>query len=419
MNRIDDVFKVARELPLNYVERDHVDHKFIEALTQDSHIVIHGSSKQGKTSLRKNNLQENDYIDISCSNNWSLKEIHERILKKAGFDVIISETKTIKGTAKVSLKGNIPYLVTSGMDVTGEIAKQINKKNLEIDLEDVNDIIDALKHINFERYIVIEDFHYLPESTQMDFSFALKAFHEQSKLCFIIVGVWLEDDRITNYNNDLDGRVRSINADLWTDKDFENLLLKSEQLLNIKFHENFRSIIKNNCNGSIFLAQKLCWRVCSDNKVFVRSPSSKIIGEDFDYQPIITELLSDQNARYFKFLSDFSAGFDQTDLELYKWILYGLLVMDKSVLEKGLASAALRREINTKHPRAKDVSQLKLQQALRKIVDLQAKIQVRPIVFEYDPTTRYIKIVDKSFLLWREYQSKVELFEYADLEDIG
>ncbi|MFL9560154.1 hypothetical protein, partial [Acinetobacter baumannii] len=232
MNKIDDVFKVARELPLNYIERGHVDHKFIEALTQDSHIVIHGSSKQGKTSLRKNNLQESDYIEIICSNNWTLKDIHERILKKAGFDVLISETKTIKGTAKVSLKGNVPYLATTGLDVTGELAKQINKRNLEIDIEDVNDVIDALKQINFERYIVIEDFHYLPEATQKDFSFALKAFHEQSKLCFIIVGVWLEDDRISNYNNDLDGRVRSINADLWTPEDFENLLYKSERLLN-------------------------------------------------------------------------------------------------------------------------------------------------------------------------------------------
>jgi hypothetical protein len=416
MNKIDDVFKVARELPLNYIERGHVDHKFIEALTQDSHIVIHGSSKQGKTSLRKNNLRESDYIELICSNNWALKDIHERILKKAGFDVIISETKTIKGTAKVSLKGNVPYLATAGLDVTGELAKQINKRNLEIDIEDVNDVIDALKQINFERYIVIEDFHYLPESTQKDFSFALKAFHEQSKLCFIIVGVWLEDDRITNYNNDLDGRVRSINADLWTSEDFEKLLYKSEKLLNIYFHDNFRSIIKNNCNGSIFLAQKLCWRVCSDNNIFVRSPALKTIGENFNYQPIITELLSDQNARYFRFLSDFSAGFDQTDLELYKWILYGIIVVDKSILEKGLPLAALRREINKQHP--KEVSQLKLQQALRKIVDLQAKIQVRPIVFEYDPTTRYIKIVDKSFLLWREYQSKTELFEYANLEDI-
>ncbi|MFL9561048.1 hypothetical protein, partial [Acinetobacter baumannii] len=152
------------------------------------------------------------------------------------------------------------------------------------------------------------------------------------------------------------------------------------------------------------------------NNIFVRSPALKTIGENFNYQPIITELLSDQNARYFKFLSDFSAGFDQTDLELYKWILYGVLVVDKSVLEKGLPLAALRREINKQHP--KEVSQLKLQQALRKIVDLQAKIQVRPIVFEYDPNTRYIKIVDKSFLLWREYQSRTELFEYANLEDI-
>ncbi|MFV5661589.1 hypothetical protein VXR58_15485 [Acinetobacter pittii] len=414
MNRIDDVFKVARQLPLNYIERDHVDNKFIDALTQDCHIVIHGSSKQGKTSLRKNNLQESDYIDITCSNNWTLKDIHEAILKKAGYEVVVSKAQTIKGTAKVSLKGNIPYIVSSGLDVTGEIANQVNKKNLEIDIEDVNDVVNALKHISFKRYIVLEDFHYLPQSTQIDFAFALKAFHEQSTLCFIIVGVWLEDDRIRNYNDDLDGRITSINADLWKPQDFEKLLLKSEELLNIKFHENFRNIIKNHCNGSIFLAQKLCRKVCSDNNIFLTSPVVTTIGESFDHKAIITEILSDQNGRYFKFLTDFSAGFDQTDLDLYRWMLYGLIEIDKSILEKGLADAALKRLINEKH--TKEISLPKLHQALRKAVDLQVKIQVRPIIFEYDPTTRYIKIVDKSFLLWREYQEKTVLFEYAGLD---
>lgn len=57
-----------------------------------------------------------------------------------------------------------------------------------------NDIIRALKEISFGKYIIFEDFHYLPTETQEAFSVALKAFHEQSEHTFVIVGVWLDEN---------------------------------------------------------------------------------------------------------------------------------------------------------------------------------------------------------------------------------
>ena len=59
---VDDVFGVSRDVPLNYVEREAVDGKFVQSLTRSHHIVIFGSSKQGKTCLRKHCLNEDDYI---------------------------------------------------------------------------------------------------------------------------------------------------------------------------------------------------------------------------------------------------------------------------------------------------------------------------------------------------------------------
>lgn len=52
--KIDEVFGVSRDLPMNYVTRENVDEKLIDGLSRSQHIVIFGSSKQGKTSLRKN-----------------------------------------------------------------------------------------------------------------------------------------------------------------------------------------------------------------------------------------------------------------------------------------------------------------------------------------------------------------------------
>lgn len=413
--KTSDVFKISRGLPLNYVVRQHVDNRFIEALTEDSHLVIHGSSKQGKTSLRKYNLNETDYIDITCSNTWTLEELHISILKEAGYSITVSESKTIKGKAKVKLQ--LPFVSGSSGEVEYEKAKQINKKNIELDPSDVNDVIRSLNEINFKKYVVIEDFHYLPEETQINFSIALKAFHETSKICFIIVGVWLEEDRLTVHNGDLTGRVISINADLWTPEDLDELFYISESLLNINFAEKFKSDVKESCNGSVFLAQNLCHEACKISNITDTCKELTVVGEGINVSIEIKKILNNQNSRYLKFISDFSAGFDQTELQLYKWILYAIIEVDIRFLETGYPAAAIRRSIESKHPKKSAISQKKLVQALRKSVDLQVKNRIQPIVIEYDSNTSRIKVVDRSFILWLSYQDKEELYEHADLTD--
>ena len=52
--KLDEVFGISRDLPLNYVERDHVDNQLKECLKRKQHIVIYGSSKQGKRVYEKN-----------------------------------------------------------------------------------------------------------------------------------------------------------------------------------------------------------------------------------------------------------------------------------------------------------------------------------------------------------------------------
>ena len=97
----DEVFGISRDLPLNYVDRKNVDEKLVDNLTREKHIVIYGSSKQGKTSLRKHCLQEPDSIVVQCSNRWGIEDILSNILKRAGFKITQSEKKTISGRNKI------------------------------------------------------------------------------------------------------------------------------------------------------------------------------------------------------------------------------------------------------------------------------------------------------------------------------
>lgn len=92
---INEVFGTGRNLPLNYQYRQNADNTLVEALTSDKHLIIYGSSKQGKTSLRKQCLNEEDYIVVTCSNRWSLSDLHSQILKAAGYEITESNTKSI------------------------------------------------------------------------------------------------------------------------------------------------------------------------------------------------------------------------------------------------------------------------------------------------------------------------------------
>lgn len=237
---VDEVYGLSRNIPLNYVERHDVDERLRCNLNRDKHITIFGSSKQGKTCLRKHCLNENDYILVQCSNRWSLSDLNANILKRAGYELTESTNVTYEGKAKVSASVKI-LDATLGGEAGGGATKNVTHRQLELDLSDVNDIIGALNEARFHQYIVLEDFHYLKSEVQKDFAIELKAFHESSELCFIIVGVWLDENKLVIYNGDLTGRIVPVNADLWNEDELREVIQKGEDFLNIRFKESFTS----------------------------------------------------------------------------------------------------------------------------------------------------------------------------------
>ncbi len=153
----------------------------MEALSRDKHIVIHGSSKQGKTSLRKWNLQDDDYVLVSCQSRWQLADLLAAILKKTGYLVEQSQVRTTSGGNKISAKATAKITgklfgsgAEGGLEAGAESSRQRAVAHtlspLELDPADPNDIISALEQAEFDKFIVLEDFHYLPDQTQADFA---------------------------------------------------------------------------------------------------------------------------------------------------------------------------------------------------------------------------------------------------------
>ena len=423
IHKTRDVFGITRDLPLNYVTRNDVDGKFIDSLTREKHLIVHGGSKQGKTSLRKYNLKPDDYIVISCHNKWEVSELMAAVLKGAGYQVTQSDARTASGKNKITIKaegkGKVPLVAeaTGSGEYTTESEEEtkVERKPLDLDPSDTNDIITALQSVGFSRYIILEDFHYLPIETQRDFSFALKTFHEQSKFTFIIVGVWKEENRLTRFNGDLTNRVIPIDADTWEPTELSEVIQAGETLLNVQFDQKFKSKIASGCFNSVYIVQEACFRACEDAKVFETGQELRIIAPDAPAEDFIRNVVQEQSGRYRAFINTFAAGFSPTKLEMYKWIIYAVLLSEVGDLGDGLRLNHIVRTIKAKHPDGADLQTANVTNALTNVSSLQAQKDVRPIVLDYDENERRLDVVDKGFLVWLSVVDIDELLDDLDL----
>ncbi|MFT9019147.1 hypothetical protein, partial [Acetobacter malorum] len=255
----------------------------------------------------------------------------------------------------------------------------------------------------------LEDFHYLSAEVQKSFSFSLKAYHENSSLCFIIVGVWREQNRLIYYNGDLTNRVISIDVDNWSDEHLREVISIGEKLLNIKINDETVSGIVSNCDKSVSLAQECCHRICEKFRISETQKEYKEIGQGVDTRELVKNIVSDQSGRYSAFITNFSEGFQQTGLEMYKWLIYSVIVTPNIDLEDGLRRAKISSTIKEKHPEGIKLNEGNITQALQNAAPLQVQKSIRPIILDYDQTTKSLTVVDRSFLIWLNYQDRQEL----------
>lgn len=417
-----DVFGVSRDIPVSYVERQHVDDKLLENITRNKHIIIFGSSKQGKTCLRRHCLRDDDYVLVQCQNTWDIAKLCESILKSAGYEVEISSTKTIEGKSKLSVKAKGGFkLFGVGTDLEGGTEGEQGKKiethlePMELDASDPNDLVRALKGTGFNKLIVLEDFHYLPQEAQEQFSFALKTVHEASRITFIIVAVWREENRLIVYNGDLAGRVISVDADAWTPADLGKVIEAGEALLNVEFPLAFKANLIVDSLGSVYVVQESCYKAC---KMYgVHSTGSKLFQfpETLDARQLVGEVIQEQSARYAAFITNFAAGFGETQLEMYKWLLYPVLTSSVDDLASGLTYRQIRTRIEERHPQGTSLNPGNLTQALQSVPALQAKKNIKPFVLDYDRSNLRLSVVDKGFLIWLAAQDRKSLLEMVGL----
>lgn len=415
--RLSEVFGISRIIPSTYVTRKKVDNRFINDLTRYKHIVIHGSSKQGKTCLRKFHLEESDYVVVQCTRNTTKESIYETLLKFA--NIGISDTKSTKHTkgtiAKITFgaNGSIPFVAKAKADVElnrdSSNQSSTEVKSFDIDISSPNDIGRALALAGFEKYIILEDFHYLADHVQESISYDLKAFHDNSPFIFIIIGVWLESNKLLLYNGDLSARINTITADRWEGDDLKKIISAGQTLLNIEINKEAVSEIIKCCYGNVGLFQKITYRLCEEYGIWKTQEKNVKIGAAIDVRAVLRMISKEESPRYTNFITDFYNETNNSKNQISKWVIKCITTCDYNSLSKGVHLSELHKYIDTHHPYGFKITKSNIAYFLGRLDKIQKKYKIQPIILEY--SHKMLRVMDVNFIVFLSTHYKQELDE--------
>lgn len=401
--RLDEVFGIQNEIPkYTYVNRAKLDERLDYLLNTQRHIVIHGASKQGKTSLRKKVFKNKQFVVIQCLPDKKISDILNDIQralnpyttkeKKLGVDSEIngkiSGEVDVPLVAKVNGEGG--YTRTSKSEETLTRISGFEK--------DINTIKTLLEEKNSR--IILEDFHYLDEEARKEMAFYLKSFFEQG-IYVVIIGIWSEQNLLTYYNGDLSGRVEEIDLS-WENEDLFEVLRKGEQALNIIFCNEVKNELVNSSFNNVGLLQRLSERVCFENGVIEKkSFFSKGKIDNLDKMiPARHKVINDIRQRYIKIYDVFSRGYEKSELEVYFNLFKAISIIPKEKLLVGIPQNEMLKYIQQFNDK---IRLSDLTAALNRTERLQSSRGITPMLIMYNENLREIHLVDREFLFYREF----------------
>jgi hypothetical protein len=423
IRKTSDVYGVSNEAVLSYIEREDVDDLFINGITQNKHIIVFGSSKQGKSALVNKHLPEDQLVRINCVPKSQPSDIYKSILRQLNveFELESSTQTTIGFSGKGGLKAKVKVPMVA--EIEGSLGGQADKtkqttvktQTIEYNLELPQDISEILKKIGFRYRIVLENFHYLDEETQRELAFHLRNFEDYNVL-FVILGIWREKNRLAQYNGDLLDRLIEIPVEPWRKQDFERVVKEGQPLLNVSFEKIIERMTDESFD-SIGVFQELCKECCIAAGVKETQEQTVLI-EESHLEESINKKLEDYSGRHIRSIESFieqkTKSSEKMPLFLAYYFISELLSQEFEDIVKGMKRKQIQENIQKVHHRPEDVRASDMSNFLHNIKDNQLKKNITPPIFDYDLSIRTLKIIDSTFYFFiRNYDCK-ELIQELD-----
>lgn len=392
MAKLEEVFGVTSKTILSYVERSQVDDSFREALESHKQIIVYGSSKQGKTALVSKHLPYDENLLVSLTPKTQLLDIYQIMLSQAGVKLTGSTIEKSSTESAVSVaakfKAMIPMFGGTEVATEGETkagsGAEMRYEEVPINIELPQSVADLLKRVKCDRWVILENFHYLSDEVQREFAFDLRAFQELG-VRFVILGVWREKNRMAQFNGDLLDRTIEVPVEPWLEEDFQRVAKVGAAQLNIEFgNELLRQTIDASFS-SVGVFQELLKHICIGAEVRQTLGNHLVIDGTAYLDDAVKTKTNDYGSRHERALEAIAAGHNSGGAKTDQLPLFLPYYLVRTILEHGfdgIASGARKgiiwEWIRAIHHRGLDVRSSDMTNLLGGIANLQSAKAISP-----------------------------------------
>jgi len=254
-----------------YVERENptkghgsFEEQLYRSLRKGYHVKISGPTKSGKTQLvkrvAKDRLDEKIFMKIKGSNIDSKGDLSSEAVDLLPLP---DQSSIRKGEEESeSLKARIAARL--GL-VSSEVEGEFTHTEIE-EFEEVTDntsksLSNLLQSVESENLVVlIDNFHYIDKSVRKDISRTIRDL--DTNFCIAVIPHRVDDIYLSN--QDLGGRVTSIELEYWKNQNLERIGEKGFDKLNMEFADDTISKLAGESVGSPQLMQQMCQSLCVD-----------------------------------------------------------------------------------------------------------------------------------------------------------
>lgn len=414
MLKTSDVFGVSPSiLAQSYVDRSKLDSQISTYLGRKQHIALKGSSKTGKSWLRKKCISEEKSLVVQCRLGMQKEDIFKDALSQLGinFTSEISSKGTIKGKVQASSQVGLGLIVKVKALFGIETATEESIKGKPVGQDITNLQFIALLIRESEKKLIIEDFHYLSLQERSIFAHDLKAFWDWG-LFVMIVGVWSRNDLLTSLNPDLTGRIKEFSVE-WKKEELEQVIEKGATALNLRFSKNLVDLFITDSYQNVGLLQSLILDYLDASSITEQQKSMITVSDESVFEKVAKEVARGLDTFYQTFAKKVSFGVRKRNNStgIYAYAMQSIVQASDDELEKGFSLDKIYEACSKQQSR---ILKGNLRVVLEKIEELQipekaeepsADRNEQGLVLSFDEKEDEVRIVDKRFLFYRKYLS--------------
>ena len=264
-----------------FVHRGYPEHTYVEredptvgegsfedqlygALRKGYHVKISGPSKSGKTQLvirvAKNKLTKEIFMKIKGSNIDSKGDLSSEAVDllplpdETTIRTGQEESKSIK--AKIAAR-----LGLASSEVSGELTRTEIQELEEVTQHSSKSLSNLLQSVESENLVVlIDNFHYIDKNVRKGILQTIRDL--ETNFCIAMIPHRMDD--IYLGNQDLGGRVKTIELEYWNEEDLKKIGYQGFSKLSMEFTDDTVSKLARESVGSPQLMQQMCQSLCID-----------------------------------------------------------------------------------------------------------------------------------------------------------